>query len=91
MEITKSLAKNIVETRYDDLSREVQEATKRSILDTLGVMLPPTTLDKACIALAEMIREAGGKGREYPHRVWRKGPLLDGCFCEWFSYSSPGL
>jgi len=61
MEITKSLAKNIVEARYDDLSREVREATKRSILDTLGVMLPPTTLDKACIALAEMIREAGGK------------------------------
>lgn len=49
MELTKALATNIVKTQYDDLPKEVKEATKRSILDTLGVMMPPTTLEKACI------------------------------------------
>jgi 2-methylcitrate dehydratase PrpD len=61
MELTKALAANIVRTRYDDLPREAKEATKRSILDIIGVMMPPTTLEKGCIALAEMVHEMGGK------------------------------
>ena len=58
---TEALARNVVKIRYDDLSEEVREATKRSILDTLGVMLPPTTLEKTCVALYELVKEAGGK------------------------------
>lgn len=60
-DLTKALARNIVETRYDDLPVEAREATKRSILDTIGVMLPPTTLDKSCIAIYELVKEAEGK------------------------------
>jgi 2-methylcitrate dehydratase PrpD len=62
MGLTDSLVKNIVKTRYEDLPEEAREATKRSILDTLGVMLPPTTLEPECIAIAEMVKETGGKG-----------------------------
>lgn len=61
MELTKALAANVAKTQYHDLPPEVKEATKRSILDILGVMMPPTTLDGSCIALAEMVQEAGGK------------------------------
>ncbi len=61
MELTKALAGNIVKTQYNNLPKEVSEATKRSILDTLGVMLPPTTLEKPCIAIGELVKEAGGK------------------------------
>jgi 2-methylcitrate dehydratase PrpD len=39
----------------------VREITKRSILDTLGVILPPTTLEKTCFSLYELMKEAGGK------------------------------
>jgi 2-methylcitrate dehydratase PrpD len=59
--ITQSLAQNIVNTRYADLPQETIEATKRSILDILGVMLPPTTLVNTSISVYELMAEAGGK------------------------------
>jgi 2-methylcitrate dehydratase PrpD len=61
VELTRALARNIVATEYSDLPAAVRDATKRSILDTLGVMFPPTRRESACIALAELIVEAGGK------------------------------
>ncbi len=61
IELTKALAENVVKTKYEDLPQKVVEVTKKSILDTLGVMFPPSTLEKACIALEEIAREEGGK------------------------------
>ena len=61
MDITRKLAENIVEVRYEQLPSEVVEKTKRQILDTVGVMFPPSTLEKGCIALEEICREGGGK------------------------------
>lgn len=58
---TQTLARNIVTTCYDDLPLEAVEAAKKSILDTLGVMLPPSTLVKNCISIYELMNEAGGK------------------------------
>ncbi|MDD5702385.1 MAG: MmgE/PrpD family protein [Dehalococcoidales bacterium] len=58
---TQALARNIVNTRFEDISKETIEATKRSILDTLGVMLPPTTLVSTCEIVYELMAEAGGK------------------------------
>jgi 2-methylcitrate dehydratase PrpD len=58
---TQSVANNIVNTTYKNLPREAVVETKKSILDTLGVMLPPTTLVKNCVSIYELISEAGGK------------------------------
>ncbi|MBN2062041.1 MAG: MmgE/PrpD family protein [Deltaproteobacteria bacterium] len=58
---TKDVARNIVNTGYEDLPEEAVEATKKSILDTLGVMLPPSTLVKNCASIYELISYAGGK------------------------------
>jgi 2-methylcitrate dehydratase PrpD len=58
---TQALAKNIVETTYDNLPEETRLATKKSILDILGVMLPPTTLVDSAITVYELMQEAGGK------------------------------
>jgi 2-methylcitrate dehydratase PrpD len=58
---TQALARNIVKTGYPDLPEEVREATKKSILDTLGVMFPPTTLEKSCVSIYELMKEVGGK------------------------------
>lgn len=57
---TKELARNLVKAQYKDLPEGVVKATKRSILDTLGVMLPPTTLEESCIAIYELAKEEGG-------------------------------
>ena len=61
MELTKVIARNIVQTQYDNLPTETREATKRSILDAIGVMFPPSTLEKACVSLYEIVKETGGK------------------------------
>lgn len=80
MELTKALATNIVKTQYESLPKEVKEATKRSILDTLGVMMPPTTLEKVCIALAEMVQEVGGKEESTLIGFGGKAPCWDAAF-----------
>jgi 2-methylcitrate dehydratase PrpD len=80
MELTKALATNIVKIQYDDLPKEVTEATKRSILDTLGVMMPPTTLEKACITLADMVHEVGGKQESTLIGFGWKAPCWDAAF-----------
>jgi len=61
MEVTTTLARKIVDTTYDSLSSQILWETKRHILDTLGVMFPPTTLERACKVLAEIAVEGGGK------------------------------
>ncbi len=60
MELTKAIARNAVRTTYDNLPQEAKESTKRSILDTLGCMFPPTTLENACLSIYEMVIEVGG-------------------------------
>ncbi|MDD5701738.1 MAG: MmgE/PrpD family protein [Dehalococcoidales bacterium] len=59
--ITQALAKNIVATTYESLPEEAREAAKKSVLDTLGVMFPPTTLVDTCISVYDLMQEAGGK------------------------------
>ena len=61
MQLTKVIAENIVKIRYCDLPDNVIEASKKSILDSIAVTLPATTLDKSCIALYDLVMEAGGK------------------------------
>lgn len=61
MEYTERLAEHIVKAKYEDLPREVIEKTKRHILDTLGVMFPPSTFERGCQVLEEIAREGSGK------------------------------
>ena len=62
MEVTEALAENIARIGFEDLPSEAVEASKRSILDTLGVMLAATTLERACRALEQMIRKIDSGG-----------------------------
>jgi 2-methylcitrate dehydratase PrpD len=55
-----ALAKNIVDTRYETLPQEIIEATKKSILDTLGVMVAASTLEPACQDMVEIAKASGG-------------------------------
>ncbi|MDO9433959.1 MmgE/PrpD family protein [Hydrogenophaga sp.] len=46
--------------RYEDLSPEAIDGAKKSILDTLGVMLAATGVEPAVRGVAELVQECGG-------------------------------
>ncbi|MEB3372348.1 MmgE/PrpD family protein [Saccharopolyspora mangrovi] len=49
-------------TRYDDLPRPAAEAAKKSILDTLGVILAASGTEPAVTGVLDLAREIGGRG-----------------------------
>ena len=61
MDSSYALAKNIVNTKYEDLPAEVVEVTKNSILDTIGVILAASTLGEHGVKeIVELVKEGGG-------------------------------
>lgn len=60
-DIIWTLARHIVNTRFEDLTQEVVDITKKSILDTLGVMAAASGLTPECRILVDLVTEAGGK------------------------------
>lgn len=60
MDVTRILLENIINTNYENLPLEVVEKTKRQILDILGVMFPPSTLEKGCQVFYEIAKEGNG-------------------------------
>lgn len=71
--IAWTLAENIVNTRYEALPKEAVQATKKSILDTLGVIAAASGIATECRLLVDFIKEAGGKEEStiigFGHRV----------------------
>ncbi len=62
MDTSYALAQNIVDVRYEDLPAEVIEITKKTILDTIGVLLAATTLgENGAKEIVELVMEGGGK------------------------------
>ena len=59
--VSTALAKHVAAARYEDLSPGAIEATKKSILDAIGVSLGASGLGEGCRAFVEMAIEAGGK------------------------------
>jgi 2-methylcitrate dehydratase PrpD len=72
MDAAYSLAKNLVNVKYEDIPHEVAEHTKKQILDILGVALGGSS--KAGVKeLVELVMEWGGKEEStilcYGHKV----------------------
>lgn len=91
MSLTRALAENIVRTNYESLPVPVIEKTKRQILDILGVMFPPSTLERACIALEEIAKEGGGKPESTFIAFGGRGPcwmaaFVNGSLCHPLDY-----
>src|SRR4030042_3228242 len=63
MDIIDRLTGYLTETGYDALPRDVVEATRKQILDTLGVTVAGSTCDISgeMKGLVEMVRDWGGK------------------------------
>lgn len=91
MDAIWALSGNIVNKRYEDLPQEVVEATKRSILDTLGVMLAATTTGDGCQQVVEVVREFGGTPESTVLGFGDRVPcylaaLANGAFCHPLDY-----
>ena len=56
-----TLAKNIVSINYDDIPANAVDITKKSLLDTLGVILAASTLGEGCQEFVNLAIAAGGK------------------------------
>lgn len=54
------LAAHAAELTYDDLTEAAREAAKKSILDTLGVILAASGLEPAARGVIDVVRESGG-------------------------------
>lgn len=61
MNAESSLVKHVVRTGYENLPAEVVQATKKSILDSLGVMLAASTIGDGVREVVALVTEAGGK------------------------------
>jgi len=59
MDIMATLVKNLSTTTFQDLPREAVEATKKAIIDTLGVIIAGSSVE-GCQILVEYIKELGG-------------------------------
>lgn len=58
---TAILAEFASNTEYETLPPNVVALSKRVLLDTIGVMLGATTLEKAVLPVIELVKEGGGK------------------------------
>jgi 2-methylcitrate dehydratase PrpD len=91
MDVVYDLVRNIIKTRYEDLSPEVVEATKMSILDTLGVTVAASTLGQGCKEIVDLVKDSGAKGKSsilgYGGRVpsWMAG-LANGSMTHQLDY-----
>lgn len=59
-DLSYDFASFVAKTRYEDLSHEAIEGAKKSILDTIGVMLAATGVEPAVRGVNELVREAAG-------------------------------
>jgi 2-methylcitrate dehydratase PrpD len=60
-DLSEDFAAFVAGTRYDDLPADAVEGAKKSVLDTLGVILAATGVEPAVRGVNELVREAGGK------------------------------
>ena len=61
MNLAEKLSKTIANTDFNDLPQETVDVTKKSILDTLGVIIAASTLGEGCKEMVEIAKEGGGK------------------------------
>jgi 2-methylcitrate dehydratase PrpD len=58
---TSLLCQFAADTAYEDLPPHVVELSKRVLLDTIGVMLGATTLEKGVLPIINLVKNGGGK------------------------------
>jgi 2-methylcitrate dehydratase PrpD len=82
MDAIETLVKHIIHTTFEDLPPEVVSVTKKSLIDTLGVIIAGSSID-GCKLLVDYIREWGGRrkpiaafGARHPVSQPRNGAMV---------------
>lgn len=75
-----ALAKNIVDTEYDDIPQGVLDTAKKSILDALGVTLAASTLGEGCRQFVDIALAQGGNKESTIIGFGAKAPALMAAF-----------
>ncbi len=78
--ISSTLAQHVAGARYEDLSVGAIEATKKSLLDALGVSLGASGLGEGCDAFAQIAIECGGKQQSTILGYQKKAPAALAAF-----------
>ncbi len=91
MNLTETLARHIAAMDYDSLPASVQAKTRLSILDTVGVMVPPSSLDATCEQLTALVLEESGPGQSTLMGLGKQGSsvmaaYLNGSFAHVLDY-----
>lgn len=63
MDAAFTIARNAVNLRYEDIPPDAVEITKRSILDTLGVIAGASTMGQGCQEIVGLIKGSGAIGK----------------------------
>ena len=91
MDLSRELARSIVETDYSNIPVTTRKRAIDSILDTIGVMVPPSSLDQTCRRLSELVLTEGGNGKSSLLGLGTKcssvmAAYLNGCFAHVLDY-----
>ena len=60
-DLSSDFADFVVNTKYTDLPADAIDGAKKSILDTLAVMIAATGVEPAVRGVADLVRDMGGK------------------------------
>lgn len=92
MTITAIVAASVANTSFDSLPEATRAAAKRSILDTIGIMIPPGQIDETCKRLAaRVVADSRGTGPSLLVGMGVKtlpvmAAFLNGCFAHALDY-----
>ena len=95
MDAVFDIAKNTVNLRYEDIPPEIVDLTKKSVLDTLGVIAGASTMGQGCQEIVNLIKGSGAKGKStiigYGGRVpsWMAG-FANGSMVHQLDYDDVG-
>jgi 2-methylcitrate dehydratase PrpD len=62
LDISEEFATHVANTRYEALPHAAAEAAKKSLLDTIGVILAASGMEQAVRPVVDLARESGHKG-----------------------------
>ena len=62
VDLSQQLAEFAANTKFADLPLAAVEAAKKSVLDTIGVMLAASGMEPAVTPILDLVQESGGKG-----------------------------
>ena len=79
-DVSNAFADLLARARYDDLPTNAIEAAKKSVLDTLGVILAASGVEPRVRALVDLVQETGGRPESSVLGFGMRAPAAEAAF-----------